>query len=180
MTTNKVRDVRTYLFGEKDRIFLDANVWLSVYGQIAWARRGARVYSNAFRDILKAGCGIYIDVLVLSEFINSYARIEHKRLSSGAANFKSFRRSADFKPIATDLAQSARRILKHCRRIGTGFARVDITATLAELCLGDADFNDLMISDVCRSHGLKLVTDDSDFRGYGLEILTANPKLLSL
>lgn len=178
MTTSKVVDIRAYSFQNQDGLFLDANVWLSVYGNTTWARRGALTYSNAFRDIVRAGSTIYIDVLILSEFINTFARLEQKRLAPGTGSFKSFRKSADFKPVASDISQYAQRILRHCHRIGSGFETVDIVAALSDFALGGKDFNDQMIAGICRSRGLKLVTDDSDFGDAGLEILTANPHLL--
>jgi hypothetical protein len=43
---------------------------------------------------------------------------------------------------------------------------------------GKSDFNDLVLVELCKSKALKLVTDDGDFKGKDITILTANKKLL--
>ncbi len=88
MTTNSVVDIRTYSFQKQDRLFLDACVWLSVYGPFARRRVRAAHYSNALIDIRGAGCSIYLDVLILSEFINAFARWEYNSLRSKPPNSK--------------------------------------------------------------------------------------------
>lgn len=43
---------------------------------------------------------------------------------------------------------------------------------------GGADFNDQVIRELCRSQGLKLITDDGDFNSQGIAVLIANQRLL--
>lgn len=43
---------------------------------------------------------------------------------------------------------------------------------------GGSDFNDQIIRELCRSKGLKLITDDGDFKSQGIAVLTANQRLL--
>ncbi|MPM51768.1 hypothetical protein SDC9_98519 [bioreactor metagenome] len=43
---------------------------------------------------------------------------------------------------------------------------------------GKYDFNDLLFAEICRSRGMVFVTHDKDFSELGVEILTANEKLL--
>jgi len=83
MTRNATQDIRSYVFSEKDHLFLDANVWLSVYGPQVSRRKGWDIYSAAWRDIRMAGSKVYIDFLVLSEFINRFARIVMGQLAPG-------------------------------------------------------------------------------------------------
>ena len=74
----RVMKVSDYEFTAKDRLFLDANIWLHLLcppAQKPEASHSVKVYSEAFADILKAGSRIYIDVLVISGFINVYARL---------------------------------------------------------------------------------------------------------
>ncbi len=179
MTTCNALDIRSYYFGTPDHLFLDANVWLSLYGQAAWARRRTSDYSRAWRDIVQVGCPVFIDVLVVSEFINAYARIEYQRLRTGPMTFKDFRNSSHFPPIAAIIAQCVTRILRRCQRLDSGFETCDINRLLNDFARGSEDFNDQVIVEVCRTRGLKLITDDGDFKGAGLDILTANPNLLT-
>jgi predicted nucleic acid-binding protein len=132
--------------------------------------------------MLTAQSRIFIDVLIVSEFINAYARLKYNILrskSAAPADFKQFRRSAVFKPIAKDIAGDVRQILKHCMRVESGFSTLNIQALITEYEQGDSDFNDQVLADLCRSKGLKLVTDDGDFGAQGLALVTANRRLLS-
>jgi predicted nucleic acid-binding protein len=55
---------------------------------------------------------------------------------------------------------------------------IDIFALLNEFEQGDSDFNDQVITTLCQSRGLSLVTHDADFRDRGLTVITANNRLL--
>jgi len=178
MTKSKVEPIDRYIFQGEERLFLDANVWLSVYGPLG--RRNARsaAYSDALKRIRSAGCLILLDVLVVSEFINAFARMEYRQSASGSSGFKHFRKSASFAPVAKDIAQNTRRILRQCQRCNSSFTTADIDALIREFELGNSDFNDQMIAEICRTESLHLVTDDADFKGTGLFILTANRFLL--
>ena len=72
--SDPVLDVRDYAFTEEDRLLLDANVWLSIYGPDPTARRRSSAYQRAFRRMRTARNQLFTDVLVLSEFINRFAR----------------------------------------------------------------------------------------------------------
>lgn len=116
--------------------------------------------------------------------MNRYARLRHNLLKSRPGvshDFKQFRKSPDFKPIAFDIAGDVRQILKlkHSERIESGFAALDITGLVDECENGDSDFNDLVLAELCRNRNLMLVTHDGDFKDHGLTVLSANPSLLS-
>jgi len=120
--------------------------------------------------------------LIVSEFVNAYARIKFYIQfpdPSSRPHFKRFRQSADFKPIAQAVAADIRRILQHCNRIESGFDTLDIAALVDEYGKGNSDFNDQVLAELCRSKGLMLVTHDSDFTDTGLTIVTANQHLLT-
>ena len=72
---HKTVEVRHYNFTSQDKLFLDANIWLYLYGPQKPGNRWVRIYSTVFNRILNVKSRIYIDVLVVSEFINSYARL---------------------------------------------------------------------------------------------------------
>ena len=177
---SQIKDISSYSFSADDQLFLDANIWLSVYGPMAYKRSRALIYSNAIGDIRREGCSVFIDVVIMSEFINTYARWEHKQSSARKKKFKDFRRSSAFVPIARDIGANARRIIRQCHRCSSNFTGMDIEALLTEFEKGDSDFNDQVFSQLCRDKGLILVTDDRDFKGAKLTILTANSSLLKL
>jgi hypothetical protein len=91
---NKARDARTHRFAATDQILPDANIWLYLYGPSANpATWPVRTYSGVFAGLLTAKSQLYLDVLVLSEFVNRFARIEWKRTAPTITDFKVFRQS---------------------------------------------------------------------------------------
>jgi len=180
MAHNKQKsDIRRHSFARTDRFFLDANIWFSVYGPIAYPNRRTKVYSAALRKMRTSKCTICVDVLVLSEFINSFARLVFNQLpeASKPVRFKDFRESDDFVAVSKEIAVNARKIIAQAERCELGFGVVDVAAILAEFESGPHDFNDQIIRELCKSEGLTLVTHDADFKGADIPILTANRRL---
>ena len=180
---NKPVDIRSYKFSPSDSLFLDANIWLRVYGPNPPADPKVRTYSAALSSMCAAGSKLFTDVLVISEFINSYARIEFNAVESKShafGNFKAFRKSALFPGIAKTIAGDVRRIIKQVTRAESGFPGLDIEKLLNTFESGSIDFNDEVIASICRRDGMTLVTDDGDFATSGLSIITANHRLLNI
>lgn len=175
-------DIRTHTFAADDRLMLDTNVWLSIYGPDPTRRRRCAHYQNAFRRMREAKSQLHLDVLVLSEFINAWARLEYSQNypagQPGRLSFKQFRDSPGFGPVAEEIAIQATRICRAVTRCETGFASCDVGSLLAEFGQGSSDFNDLMLANLCNKRGLIFVTDDGDFKGSDHAILTANRRLL--
>lgn len=179
--THRAEKISTYNFKPSEALLLDANIWLLVCGPQKPKDRRVDVYSKAFRKILAAKSCIYIDVLIVSEFINRYARMKRGLFSASAQckNFKQFRKSADFKPIAQRIAADVKQVLQLCTRVESGFESLEINALVDEYAAGDSDFNDQILIALCKKNGLKMVTDDGDFKGRGIPVITANQRLLS-
>ncbi|MBN1261798.1 MAG: type II toxin-antitoxin system VapC family toxin [Anaerolineae bacterium] len=180
MTKSKALDIRKYPFQSTDALLIDANIWLYVTGPSGPSDWRAKTYSKALAAMLAARSHLYINVLILSEFINRYARLEYSRYSGSVpySDFKDYRKSTDFKPIAQAIVVAVRSILQFCSRIDSGFSTLDIASLLHEFEEGDSDFNDQVLTDLCRRRGLILATHDSDFRDQGLTVVTANGHLL--
>ncbi|MDZ7703061.1 MAG: PIN domain-containing protein [Trueperaceae bacterium] len=176
---NNAISVETYNFTSEEKLFLDANIWMFVYGPQRPGNKKVATYSQAFAHILDAKSSIYIDVLIVSEFINTYARLKWGFMGNPYSNFKRFRQSQDFKPVAQDIADRIKRVLSHCNRVENGFKTLDMDGLIAQYAEGDADFNDQVITALCQKRGLTLVTDDGDFRGQDIPIVTANRRLLA-
>ncbi|MBX9587488.1 MAG: type II toxin-antitoxin system VapC family toxin [Gammaproteobacteria bacterium] len=172
----KIEAVENYVFKSSDQLLLDTNIWLFLYGPSSPNSRMA-VYSQAFKNILEAKCQIFIDALIVSEFINRYARIKQGLVAPGK-NFKEFRKSKEFKNIAILVAEDISRVLAHCCQIESGFEAIDMDNLLQVYREGNSDFNDQIVTALCDNKNLILLTDDSDFKGQAIPILTANPKLL--
>ena len=176
---NRAISVENYHFTPEDELLLDTNIWMFVYGPQKPGNKKVATYSRALANILSANSRIYIDVLIVSEFINVYARLKWNVMGKPHGDFKQFRKSPDFKPIARDIANDIKCVLSHCSRVENGFETLDIDGLIEEYAGGDSDFNDQVIAALCQRKDLKLVTDDGDFCGQGIPVVTANQRLLA-
>jgi predicted nucleic acid-binding protein len=178
----RIRRLSTYRFRETDRLLFDANIWLFLYSpQYGPNDSRVRIYSAALKSVLAAHSPIFIDALVLSEFINTWARFAYNRLPATAKpkDFKAYRNSSAFKPVAKAISDACRRILRHAARIDSEFLSLDIDAALRGYEAGKLDFNDYILAQLCNKKGLALVTHDADLKGQTLTILTENTRLLT-
>ena len=73
------------------------------------------------RDIHEARSRIHINVLVVSEFINAYARREWRSRRPDIRDFKYFRRSEDFESLAADIAHDVKLVTSQCEHVPSGF-----------------------------------------------------------
>ena len=178
--TYKAERVSRYRFTSQHKLFLDANIWLYLYGPKKPRNRSVRIYSNAYNRILNAGSQIYIDVLVVSEFINRCARQECELAGYTPKQFKVFRHSSDFKSVAPGIAAAVKKITNCCLRTESTFSTLKIDNLLNDYAKGNSDFNDQVITELCKNNGLTLVTHDGDFKTQEIPILTANRSLLSI
>ena len=55
---------------------------------------------------------------------------------------------------------------------------LEMNELLDDYAAGGFDFNDQVITELCKRKGLTLITHDGDFKDSGVPILTANKKLL--
>nr|VFK40327.1 MAG: PIN domain [Candidatus Kentron sp. SD]VFK45982.1 MAG: PIN domain [Candidatus Kentron sp. SD] len=150
-----------YDFSERDRLLLDTNVWLFVHGPrkpVSDSR--VEIYSHAFAGMLEAGCHIHTGILILSEFVNAYAKVRCNLAKVG--NLKEFHASPAFKPAARDIAADAKRVLDHCEWIENEFAELNVGAIINAYEKGDSGFNDRLIVDLCRGFRRR---EDSDHYG---------------
>jgi len=179
--SKQVYRINKYRFSSTDALLFDANIWLFIYGpQNNLSPRFRAIYSSALGRICSAKGQIFIDVLVLSEFINTYARFAYNKLplATKPSDYKTFRNSTAFKPVGQRIARESRKILVKCQRIESSFESVNLESLLSDYAAGCADFNDQILAELCRKNNLKLVTHDADFSDSDLTILTANTKLL--
>ena len=175
---DKAGEIRHYNFTAQDKLFLDTNIWLYLYGPPKPRSYWRSIYASVFDRMLRVKSRIYIDVLVVSEFINAYARLKWRDASSYPNAFKTFRNSPDFKPVAQNITTHVKQIMKHCTRVESDFVTLPIDDLLADYISGDFDFNDQVITEICKNNGFTLITNDGDFKTQEISILTANAKLL--
>jgi predicted nucleic acid-binding protein len=176
---NKAFDARSHQFSKSDAILVDANIWLYLNGPASTSARWANTYSSVFSRILSAGSFLFMDVLVLSEFINRFARLEMRRLQPHQRDFKAFRGSTDFPPVARSIESQVNQILMVCRPVDHPFSEWKLSDLLNDFGSGTVDWNDQLITENCRKHGLAILTNDGDFTEGGISVFTANNRLLT-
>lgn len=159
-------------------LFFDANVLLYLFGSTSstWAN----TYSSVFSQCLKMGNDLCVDVTVLSEFINRFLRIEYENylrtngLNGQQIKFKDFRSQSEGVQASQDVETIVKgRILNKFALVGKLFDVADINA----ISLVNCDFNDELIVKTCQQHQCVLVTNDADFSGANIDILSANKNL---
>ena len=177
---HKAERVSRYGFTSQDNLFLDANIWLYLYGPQPPTSYWVKVYSEVFDRILEAESNVYIDVLVVSEFLNRWARQECELAGYTHDQFKTFRGSLEFKSVAQGITAAIKQIMSYCSQIESGFETLQIDVLLKDLAKGNSDFNDQVITELCRNKSFSLVTHDGDFDHVNIHILTENNHLLNL
>ena len=178
---DRPKPIDRYTFTPQDHLFFDTNVWVFLFGSHYRPPNSQEaLYSIAFKKIRESGCRIVIDAIVLSEFVNRLARLAYHHLPSSKRprEFKDYRKSTAFRPVAKAIADACRRILAVSTPVESEFASLDLSAIFAQFESGRCDFNDHLLAALCGHRGFILVTHDSDFRGKNIPILTANSRLL--
>ena len=181
MTKNKAHDASIYAFNAGEPILVDANVWLFVQPPAAQPPPYfAKSYSAALKSLLAAGAQPVIEVLILSEYLNRYLRLEYNAAWRNTyPKFKDFRKSADFPPLAQAAVADAKQILKVAAPQDTSLSTTNLSAIFAETEAGALDLNDGVLVENCRLHGWKLLTNDGDMTIGGIEVLTTYRPLLA-
>lgn len=177
---NKAYDLSRWSFSDQDRVLPDTNFWINVLGPAATVGQPTKriqSYSHALQTMLQNKVSLFIDVLILSEFVNVLARQEFNS-KHRSCSFKQFRNSADFHPIARVIARESKKILTRCQLLDHAFSEWDVPQLLTNFENGGEDFNDQLIIEASKKHSLKILTDDADMTTGGVTILTANTRLL--
>lgn len=181
-------DARKAIYSASQSVFFDANVWLSLYAPPSGVNNYWKgEYSKVLSLIVAGNAPVLIDATVISEYINRYCRIEFQAYEEYAnplskRTFKEFRMqdSDTYKPIANSAAECVREMLEipSIRRVNDNFADRDIHAMLNDFSMGESDWNDLQIADLCRRNDCALLTNDADFEDSDIEVFTCNKRLL--
>lgn len=174
MATYKVKDHKvsptaSYIF--------DTNIWIFLFAPIAGSQQNKqKVYSQLLSEIRSRGATIWINSLIVSEYVNAVLRLAFKQWMriKGLynADFKhDFRPTADYKSALFDVKTQVANILSICERRPDDFNSINIGAIIDSMG-ATYDFGDAMIVDVCkRNREIRLVTDDSDIAGAELSFI---------
>lgn len=176
---NKAHNLKSYFFKKGEKILIDTNVWIYLYPPPSNpACPFAGDYSRTYASLILAGAIPILDTLILSEYLNLYCRIEWKARINKYPNYKSFRNSSEFVPIANTAARYASKFLSSCGRHQTQSDQLDMQNAINDFQARQLDINDSILTNICQLQNMKLLTNDGDFRSGGIEIITSNPILI--
>lgn len=177
---SNIEHIDNYSPSNGDILFFDANIWLAIYGPSPayWAQAPC---SSLFYKLIKNNIDIYINSLLISEVVNTWARLEfhqqRKELGFEPNQFKMYRETPQFLDVAEDISINIEKILRWSKR-DSSLDSIDLEYIILKYGSGVYDFNDLVFGEICKINNLILVTNDRDFCITDVNILTANNLLL--
>jgi predicted nucleic acid-binding protein len=164
--SNKI-DIHTYKPKVGDAFFFDNNIWMYLFCPVNnYNKKLVNTYNTFFLEIIKNKCSIYTSSLVLSEFFNSYCRVDFKAKQKTDPTLKDYKKDFRNTPHFNILSESIcniikDKILKYSIRLDDDFATLDIDDIL--IADKNFDFNDKYIAKLCENKKIKILTNDKDF-----------------
>lgn len=172
-----VHNINNYSIQPTDVFLFDCNVWMYIYCGIGSSSASTvSDYSNFYAKVKTAGNQIVINTLLISEFINSYSRLEFgiKKQTDGLQNFKrDFRDNPAYKPILDNINLiTEKKILGNCIKIHDNFHEFEESSFFSTA--HSFDFNDEYYIKLAEKKGYKVVTNDRDFQNSNtaIEVIT--------
>lgn len=165
---SKVLKLSSYTFTKGDKFFLDTNIWLYLFCPVGeYKKEIVDKYNEFFFKMLKNKCEIYTSAIILSEFFNTYSRIEFKiKRQENKLKYndykRDFRNSYEFEELSKDICDLINnKILKYSYKINDRFD----TLTMENILVpnNNYDFNDIYLSELCLKEKIKILTNDKDY-----------------
>ncbi len=168
----------------KCKLFFDANIWMFIYFPIGNAKKEVvNVYSNIYSRIVTSDIEIYTDIMILSEVINRYLRLQFHIYNDSAYQklpFKQYRELDEYREhleyIYTNVVK--RQILKVARVTDCSYTKENLYELL-NINNTSLDFNDAHLVHQCKTNKFYLLTDDGDFKNEDIKIVSHNREYFS-
>lgn len=172
--------VQDYTIKTGDQFFFDTNVWLCLYCTIAnHAKWKQEAYAEFLQYAISRNCGIHINSLVYSEFINAWLNIEFNKWKEinkiATNNKKEFVGTAYHTNTVKAISSAVGLIDSITENNNDDFNAIGLSKPILDGLLA-RDFNDCYYIELAVRKRHIIVTDDSDiFRqdSRGVQILSA-------
>lgn len=177
-----IKDITGYTFSQNEELVFDTNIYMRLFGPYCFTKAGFYEYSNALRYIQTNRAQILINTIIISEFINAFSQEMWRKSSKGTQydKFKDYRNSSDFKEVADEIGIWIEEFLDMVLCCEPEFDDQKAQEYMSKYLAGTLDFNDIVISDFCKSKNGVLVTHDFDFSNCdGITVLTAYRDLIN-
>jgi len=165
------------------RVLFDSNIWILIEGFCGASQdHRTTVYSGAYKKLLQNGNTIVVNDYVLGEFCNRCTKFEYevmKEADAALPHYKVYRKSPEFRWVMESVRDTCLNILDGCEYISVGRSDCDMAKAVENFCSGEIDFSDIVLAEHCAKENLHLMTDDGDFHGRGVSIITANRRLIA-
>ncbi|MBB6407667.1 putative nucleic acid-binding protein [Mesorhizobium sangaii] len=176
----KIHDVRAGCKFSKRKVFFDTNVWIAIDGNDP--RPTSACYSDFYGEICKSDNVIVINDYVIGEFFNRTCKTNYKLMFDDDPEMRQFksRRSAnrDFRLMVESVRDTCLNFLDDCEYEPAAVDRGSYQSIVEEAGKGEMDLTDIVVREHCLAKGYVLVSHDADFINCGIELVTANRKLL--
>ena len=154
-------NIDTYIPKNTDKFFFDNNIWMYLYCPIGnYNQNAVTKYSDFFAKVLSVGSTIYVSSIILSEFYNTYNRLDFNIWKTPETkNYKKdYRPTQQFKDTSQNIVMTIEtRILGIAKRVDDGFVDIDIEQ-ISTKC-GKLDFNDSYYVELAKRNGFKIPTN---------------------
>ncbi len=161
-------DITKYSPKTSENYFFDNNIWMYLFCPIAsYEQRKQNIYSDFLEKLLSNNHTIFINSMILSEFANSYLRLDFKLWKDETKNLhadykKDFVGTARFTETVKGVKSEINKILKIALKGSDEFNSINLTNVLNEF--GKSDFNDCYFLELARQKNYKIVSDDRDLQ----------------
>jgi len=172
----KVERIRDFKVKSGDCFFFDNNVWMFLFSPISGANSTQQItYSNLLKNIQTAKAAIFINSLVVSEYINrslklNYSLWRDREFKSGNrfVDYKrDYRPTEDFDNAQKEAYIEMSDILSIALRKPDDFNALKLNEVMNAKGM---DFNDAYYAVFCKLNRLILVSDDKDLQNCPLDI----------
>lgn len=161
-----------YKINSSDNVFLDTNILIFLFSPDFVSSKEYQVdrYSKIFEKLIENNSSIYINSLVVSEFLNRCLRIDFNKNFQDNSNTKDYkndyRGSVEYKKTLATLLKELNKMFNvfKIKQLEDGFSNFNTIAEFKNST--ELDFNDLIIARNVIDNSLKLLSDDGDFDNY--------------
>lgn len=158
--------INDYTPKKEDKFFLDTNIWMYLYCSIGNYRANIiDSYNSFYEKILEADSEIFTTSLQVSEFFNSYCRLEFNIAKQEDERIKEFKRDFRNSKLFQDTLEEinlilSRRILKTSKKLDDDFSKTNIDELIKQN--DEFDFNDEYFLNLCEKNNIIVVSNDRD------------------
>lgn len=172
-------NIKSYSPKSSDVFFFDNNIWMHLFCPIGnYNHSRQKMYSSFLQSVQTSRATIFICSLVISEFANSYLRMDFVQWKNTTKNYsadfkKDYIGSSQYSTTVDEIKIHINRIMKICEKSSDNFNAIDIKDIFTHL--QSIDFNDSYYIELAKLDNWKIVTDDQDFTKYtnhNLDVIT--------